>query len=134
MVIADAPWFRLPRLLPFGLAWPSAGAATVVIYHFVGAVYTMSITLALCKIVGVDANQSRIRGAVAADGFGSVVAVLFGGVPLVSTIRTSGRFRSPASAAGLSWLPRACSWWSWHSYRRLGWPLASCLYLCWAGP
>ena len=83
--IADAPWFRLPRLLPFGLAWPSAGAmATIVIYHFVGAVYTMSITLALCKIVGVDANQSRIRGAVAADGFGSVVAVLFGGVPLVS--------------------------------------------------
>ncbi len=83
--IADAPWLRLPKLLPYGLAWPSAGAvATIVIYHFVAAVYTMSIALALCKMVGVEASESRIRGAVAADGFGSVVAVLFGGVPLVS--------------------------------------------------
>ena len=83
--IADAPWLRLPRLLPYGLAWPSAGAiATIVIYHFVAAVYTMSITLALCKMLGVDASESRVRGAVAADGFGSVVATLFGGVPLVS--------------------------------------------------
>ena len=83
--IADAPWVRLPRLLPYGFAWPSAGAiATIVIYHFVTAVYTMSITLALRRMVGVDASESRVRGAVAADGFGSVVATLFGGVPLVS--------------------------------------------------
>jgi uric acid transporter len=83
--IADAPWLRLPRLLPYGLAWPTAGAiATIVFYHFVTAVYTMSITLALCKMLGVDASESRVRGAVAADGFGSVVATLFGGVPLVS--------------------------------------------------
>ena len=83
--IADAPWLRLPKLLPYGLSWPSAGAiATIVIYHFVAAVYTMSITLALCKMVGVDPSESRVRGAVAADGFGSVVAVMFGGVPLVS--------------------------------------------------
>jgi uric acid transporter len=84
-VIADAPWLQLPRLFPFGIAWPSAGAvATIVIYHFVAAVYTMSITLALCKMVGVDASEGRVRGAVAADGLGSVVAALFGGVPLVS--------------------------------------------------
>ncbi len=84
-IIVDAPWLRLPRLLPYGLAWPSAGAvATIVIYHLVAAVYTMSITLALCKMLGVDASESRVRGAVAADGFGSVLAVLFGGVPLVS--------------------------------------------------
>jgi uracil-xanthine permease len=83
--VADAPWLRLPRLLPYGLAWPSAGAvATILIYYFVAAVYTMSITLALCKIVDVDASESRVRGAVAADGFGSFVATLFGGVPLVS--------------------------------------------------
>jgi xanthine/uracil permease len=82
---ADAPWLRLPKLLPYGLAWPSAGAIlTIVIYYFVTSVYTMSITLALCKMLGVDASKSRVRGAVAADGFGSVVAVLFGGVPLVS--------------------------------------------------
>jgi uracil-xanthine permease len=83
--IADAPWLRLPKILPYGLAWPSAGAiATIVIYHLVSAVYTMSITLALCKMVGVEASESRVRGAVAADGFGSIVATLFGGVPLIS--------------------------------------------------
>lgn len=83
--IAEAPWLRLPRLLPYGLAWPSAGAiATILIYHFVAAIYTVSITLALCKMVGVDASESRVRGAVAADGFGSVVAAVFGGVPLIS--------------------------------------------------
>jgi uracil-xanthine permease len=84
-VFADAPWLRLPKLFPYGLAWPSAGAiATIVIYYFVTSVYTMSITLALCKMLGVDASENRVRGAVAADGFGSVVATLFGGVPLVS--------------------------------------------------
>jgi uracil-xanthine permease len=83
--IADAPWVRLPRLVPYGLAWPSPGAiATIVIYYFVTAIYTMSITLALCKMLGVDAGEARVRGALAADGFGSVVATLFGGVPIVS--------------------------------------------------
>ena len=83
--IADAPWLRLPRLVPYGLAWPSSGAiATIVIYYFVTAIYTMSITLALCKMLGIDASETRVRGAVAADGFGSVVATLFGGVPIVS--------------------------------------------------
>jgi uracil-xanthine permease len=83
--ISDAPWVRLPRLVPNGLAWPSLGAiATILIYYFVTAIYTMSITLALCKMLGVDASESRVRGAVAADGFGSVVATLFGGVPIVS--------------------------------------------------
>lgn len=83
--VADAPWLRLPSLLPFGLAWPSTGAiATILIYYFVTSIYTTSITMALCKMVGVSANESRVRGAVAADGFGSVVATLFGGVPLVS--------------------------------------------------
>jgi uracil-xanthine permease len=83
--IADAPWFRVPALLPFGLAWPSLGGlTTIVIYHVVAAIYTMSITLALCAMIGVEAGESRVRGAVAGDGLGSVIAILFGGVPLIS--------------------------------------------------
>lgn len=83
--IANAPWLQLPRPLPYGLAWPSAGAiATVLIYNFMASVYTTSITIALCKMLGVEPNEHRVQGAVAADGFGSVVATLFGGVPLVS--------------------------------------------------
>jgi uric acid transporter len=83
--IADAPWFRVPTVLPFGLAWPDLGGAlTMMIYSSIAAVYTMSITLALCAMVKADPSESRIRGAVAGDGFGSVISVLLGGVPLIS--------------------------------------------------
>src|SRR5690348_900496 len=47
-LVANAPWFRLPSILPYGwFAWPStAGLTTVIIYNFIAAIYTMSITLA----------------------------------------------------------------------------------------
>ena len=83
--ILAASWFRLPALLPFGLAWPSAGAiATILIYYLAASIYTMSITIALCGMLGVPGSIQRVRGAIAADGLGSCVAMLFGGVPLIS--------------------------------------------------
>lgn len=83
--ITKAPWVRLPTLLPYGFAWPdSAGLTTILVDHLVAAVYTMSITLALCAMVGIDQSGLRIRGAVAGDGLGSVLAALFGGVSLIS--------------------------------------------------
>ncbi|HET7848116.1 MAG TPA: solute carrier family 23 protein [Pseudolabrys sp.] len=85
-LVANAPWFRLPGILPYGwFAWPSAaGLTTVIIYNFIAAIYTMSITLALCKMLGVEGSEARLRGAVAGDGLGSAIAALFGGVPLIS--------------------------------------------------
>lgn len=83
--VADAPWFRIPTFLPYGLAWPGIGSLiTIVIYHLVAAIYTMSITIALCAMIQVDPKIQRIRGAIAGDGLGSIIAVLFGGVPLIS--------------------------------------------------
>jgi NCS2 family nucleobase:cation symporter-2 len=85
-VVAKAPWFRLPSVLPYGsFTWPqTSGLVTVLVFHLVAAVYTMSITLALCRMLGVEGTERRVRGAVAADGLGSAVAALFGGVPLIS--------------------------------------------------
>jgi NCS2 family nucleobase:cation symporter-2 len=85
-VVAKAPWFRLPSILPFGaFVWPQTSALiTVLVYHLVAAIYTMSITLALSRMLGVEGTERRVRGAVAADGLGSAVAALFGGVPLIS--------------------------------------------------
>jgi xanthine permease len=85
-LVTAAPWFRLPRVLPYGaLAWPgAAGLTTVIIYSLISAIYTMSITLALCKMLGAAGTEARMRGAVAGDGLGSTIAALFGGVPLVS--------------------------------------------------
>jgi uracil-xanthine permease len=84
--VSNAVWFRLPSLVPYGpLAWPdTAGLITVLVYHLVAAIYTMSITLALCRMLAVEGNERRIRGAVAADGLGSAIAAAFGGVPLIS--------------------------------------------------
>jgi len=85
-VVADAPWFRLPSIAPYGgFAWPDlAGLTTVIVYHLIAATYTMSITLALCDMLQVEGSERRLRGAVAADGLGSAIAALFGGVPLIS--------------------------------------------------
>ena len=81
----NAAWFQLPHLLPFGLAWPSPGAVTtVLIYQLVSAIYTMSITIALCNMLQVEASLRRVRGAIAADGLGSFITTLLGGVPLIS--------------------------------------------------
>lgn len=84
--VTGAAWFRLPSIAPYGwFVWPQmSGLATVIVYHFVAAVYTMSITLALCGMLGVEGTERRVRGAVAADGLGSAIAALFGGVPLIS--------------------------------------------------
>jgi NCS2 family nucleobase:cation symporter-2 len=83
--IGDAPWIRLPAILPYGLAFPNSdGLTTILIDHLVAAIYTMSITLALCAMVGVEQSERRVRGAVAGDGFGSIVSALFGGVSLIS--------------------------------------------------
>ena len=83
--LAAAPWLRLPTPLPFGFTWPSLGAqASILIYQLIAAIYTLSITLALCDMLGVECTEQRVRGAVAADGIGSAISTFFGGVPLVS--------------------------------------------------
>jgi uracil-xanthine permease len=85
-LVANAPWFKLPGILPYGwLEWPSlAGTTTIIIYYLISAIYTMSITLALCKMLGVEGDEARLRGAIAGDGLGSIIASVFGGVPLIS--------------------------------------------------
>jgi xanthine/uracil permease len=83
--VAAAPWFRVPSFIPYGIAWPSVGGlTTIIIYQVVTAIYTMSITIALCVMIGAEPTERRIRGAVAGDGLGSTIAVIFGGVPLIS--------------------------------------------------
>jgi uracil-xanthine permease len=83
--VAAAPWFRVPSLLPYGIAWPSVGGlTTIIIYQVVAAIYTMTITIALCAMIKEEPTERRIRGAVAGDGLGSMIAVVFGGVPLIS--------------------------------------------------
>ncbi|MBN9603971.1 MAG: purine/pyrimidine permease [Afipia felis] len=83
--VSKAAWFRVPSFAPYGLTWPSVGAVTiVVIYYIISGIYTMSITLALAAFVGFSGSAEKIRGAVSGDAIGSLIAVCFGGVPLIS--------------------------------------------------
>ena len=82
--VERAKWFALPAISPFGLfVWPETSAiAIIVAYHLFAAIYTASVTLALCNILGVEGSTQRIRGSVAVAGLGSMATVSMGGVPL----------------------------------------------------
>ena len=107
--IAAASWFRVPALLPYGIDWPDAGGlTTILIYHVVAAIFTMSIALALCTMLGTEPSERRVRGAVAGDGLGSMISVLFGGTSLISYDQNVGAIsltgvgsRFVVAAAGL---------------------------------
>ena len=107
--IAAAPWFRIPSLLPYGIDWPDAGGlTTILIYHVVAAIYTMSIAMALCTMLGTEPSERRVTGAVAGDGLGSMISVVFGGTSLISYDQNVGAIsltgvgsRFVVAAAGL---------------------------------
>jgi len=132
-VVAKAPWFRLPSVLPYGsFTWPqTSGLITVLVFHLVAAVYTMSITLALCRMLGVEGTERRVRGAVAADGLGSAVAALLGGVPLISYDQNVGAIS--LTGVGSSSPPPAPFSSSWRWCPRSARSLPSCRHSSSAG-
>ncbi len=90
--VSNASWFGLPSLMPFGgFQWPGlVGVITIVVCFFVTAVETTGHTLAMCRICGIPADESRIRGAVSNDGISSVISALFGGMALTSYSQNIG--------------------------------------------
>ena len=80
-----SPVVAMPALLPFGLAWPPASAAAaVLVCGLAAAVETAVQAVAVGTICGVAVDRHRLAGALAADGTGSTLSVLFGGLPLTS--------------------------------------------------
>jgi NCS2 family nucleobase:cation symporter-2 len=81
----------MPAVLPFGLEWPPAGAlASILVCCIAAAVETSVQAVALAQICGVPPTTERVRGAIAADGAGSVLSVAFGGLPLTSYSQNIG--------------------------------------------
>jgi uracil-xanthine permease len=81
----------VPAVLPFGVEWPSPAAlATMLVCFLAAAVETSVQAVAVARICGVDPTANRIRGAIAADGVGSVASALFGGLPLTSYSQNIG--------------------------------------------
>jgi NCS2 family nucleobase:cation symporter-2 len=90
--VSNAEWVALPHVMPFGgFAWPGIfGIVAVLVCFLATAVETTGHTLAMCRVAGIPAKEWRIRGAVANDGLGSAISVLFGGLPLTSYSQNIG--------------------------------------------
>lgn len=90
--VSQAAWFHIPTFAPYGpLEWPALGGLiTILLYHLITAAETTSMTFAVCKIVGVEGTEARIRGSIAADGLCSAISSVFGGMPLTSYSQNAG--------------------------------------------
>lgn len=89
--LARAPLIAMPAVLPFGLEWPPAGAlASILVCCIAAAVETSVQAVAIAQICGVAPTTERVRGAIAADGVGSVLSAAFGGLPLTSYSQNIG--------------------------------------------
>lgn len=91
-VVATAGWFAVPSVFPFGAPeWPGIGGLiAVTIAFFASAIETVGDAIAVSSTVGVEADEKRVRGAVAVDGLGSTLAAFFGGTPLTSYSQNIG--------------------------------------------
>jgi NCS2 family nucleobase:cation symporter-2 len=91
-VVANASWFAVPTLFPFGAPeWPGIGGlVAIVIAFFASAIETVGDAIAVSNTVEVEPTEERVRGAVAIDGLGSTIAALFGGTPLTSYSQNIG--------------------------------------------
>lgn len=89
--LAAAPWFKIPKIMPFGFVWPGFSAILVVCISFlVAAMECTGATLAVASIVGVNADEKRLGGSIAADGLASSIGAVLGGSPLTSYSQNTG--------------------------------------------
>jgi NCS2 family nucleobase:cation symporter-2 len=79
--IADAAWGAAPRFAPFGFAFSATAIFGFCMMVFVSAIETIGDVSAIAQGAGRDATDKELRGAVLADGVGTSIAALFGGLP-----------------------------------------------------
>ncbi len=94
-LVAEKPWFSLPKLFPYGgpgFGWDFSLAAILVI--FVGYLGSMVESLgdyaATCAVSGETYRVQHINKGIFAEGLGSVVASMFGGLPCTSYTQNNG--------------------------------------------
>lgn len=80
--MGQADWLALPQVLPFGIAFSVAAVAGFCLMALVSAIETVGDVSGVARAgADRDATDPEITGATAADGVGSLLAGLFGGLP-----------------------------------------------------
>ncbi len=89
--ISSKPALALPKFMPYGFEFNMAAILPVALIAIVSAIETVGDTNATTKGgAGREATDREIAGATFADGLGSAVAALFGGLPNTSFSQNAG--------------------------------------------
>ncbi|MEO0363204.1 MAG: solute carrier family 23 protein, partial [Pseudomonadota bacterium] len=89
--VANAAWFAPPRPLPYGFEFEIGAVIAVFLVAVVSAIETVGDASAVAKGgAGREATDKEIAGATYADGLGSAVAGVFGGLPNTSFSQNVG--------------------------------------------
>ena len=89
--VGKAAWFQVPNVMPFGFEFSLGAVIGVTLVSIVSAIETVGDTTATTKAgAGRDATDEEVAGATYADGLGTAVAALFGGLPNTSFSQNVG--------------------------------------------
>jgi len=89
--VANAAWFEAPSLLPFGFEFNLAAVIGVSLMSFVSAIETVGDISGITKGgAGREATDKEISGGTMADGLGTALAGIFGGLPNTSFSQNVG--------------------------------------------
>ncbi len=105
-LVAERPWFALPRLFPYGgpgFGWelPAAAALVVLVGYFGSMVESLGDYAATCSVAEIEYTPSHMNRGIFAEGLGSVIAAILGGLPctsysqnigIIATTRIASRF------------------------------------------
>jgi NCS2 family nucleobase:cation symporter-2 len=89
--VGNAGWVSIPKFMPYGFEFNLGAVIAVVLISIVSAIETVGDTNATTKGgAGREATDDEISGATYADGLGSAIAGLFGGLPNTSFSQNAG--------------------------------------------
>jgi xanthine permease len=89
--VGNAGWVSIPKLMPYGFEFNIGAIIAVVLISIVSAIETVGDTNATTKGgAGREATDKEVSGATYADGLGSAVAGVFGGLPNTSFSQNAG--------------------------------------------
>ena len=89
--VSNAAWITGLKVLPYGFAFDIGAVIAVFLICVVSAIETVGDTSATTKAgAGRDASDEEVAGATYADGLGTAVAAVFGGLPNTSFSQNVG--------------------------------------------
>ena len=89
--VAKAAWFQVPTVMPYGFEFSLGAVIGVTLVSIVSAIETVGDTTATTKAgAGRDATDDEVSGATYADGLGTAIAAIFGGLPNTSFSQNVG--------------------------------------------